>query len=194
MFNLILFGPPGSGKGTQSAQLLEKYQLTHISTGDLLREEVAQKTALGLEAKNYMDNGALVPDAVVIGMINSKIEHNAQAKGFIFDGFPRTKAQAEALDALLETRKTPISLVLALEVPDEELTKRILHRALSSGRADDTEEVIKKRIEEYRSKTQIVASHYDEQHKVKYIAGLGTVEEIFSALCQQIDAVMSSAS
>lgn len=191
MFNLILFGPPGSGKGTQSANLLSKYKLQHISTGDLLRDEVARMTPLGTEAKKYMDQGMLVPDEVVIGMISTKIDETPDSRGFIFDGFPRTKQQAIALDKLLEFKNAPINLVLALEVPDEELTKRILHRALTSGRADDTEEVIKKRVEEYRAKTEIVASHYDAMGKVERIKGEGSVEDIFGLLSAEIDKIIS---
>lgn len=187
MFNLILFGPPGSGKGTQSANILSKYKLQHISTGDLLRDEVTRMTPLGAEAKKYMDQGMLVPDEVVIGMISTKIDETPHTRGFIFDGFPRTKQQAIALDKLLEFKNTPINLVLALEVPDGELTKRILHRALTSGRTDDTEEIIKKRVEEYRAKTEIVAAHYDAMGKVERIKGAGTVEEIFALLSTEID-------
>ncbi len=190
MFNLILFGPPGSGKGTQSEKLLSKYNLQHISTGDLLRDEVTRMTPLGVEAKKYMDQGMLVPDEVVIGMISTKIDETPDTRGFIFDGFPRTKQQAIALDKLLEFKNTPINLVLALEVPDEELTKRILNRAITSGRADDTEEVIKKRVEEYRAKTEIVASHYDAMDKVERIKGEGTVEEIFEKLSNEIDKII----
>lgn len=190
MFNLILFGPPGSGKGTQSANLLNKYKLHHISTGDLLRDEVTRMTPLGAEAKKFMDQGMLVPDEVVIGMISTKIDGTPNTRGFIFDGFPRTKQQAIALDKLLEFKNAPINLVLALEVPDEELTKRILHRALTSGRADDTEEVIKKRVEEYRAKTEIVASHYEAMDKVERINGEGTVDEIFALLSAEIDKVI----
>ncbi len=187
MFNLILFGPPGSGKGTQSANIVQKFKLNHISTGDLLRDEVNNQTPLGTEAKKYMDQGMLVPDEVVIGMISSKIDESPNTRGFIFDGFPRTKAQAIALDKLLEFKKSPINLVLALEVPAEELTKRILHRAITSGRTDDTEEVIKKRVEEYRSKTAIVAAYYEESEKVEHINGNGSVEEIFSLLSTEIE-------
>lgn len=190
MFNLILFGPPGSGKGTQSEKLLSKYNLQHISTGDLLRDEVTRMTPLGIEAKKYMDQGMLVPDEVVIGMISTKIDETPDTRGFIFDGFPRTKQQAIALDKLLEFKNTPINLVLALEVPDEELTKRILNRAITSGRTDDTEEVIKKRVEEYRAKTEIVASHYDAMDKVERIKGEGTVEEIFEKLSNEIDKII----
>lgn len=190
MFNLILFGPPGSGKGTQSEKLLSKYNLQHISTGDLLRDEVTRMTPLGVEAKKYMDQGMLVPDEVVIGMISTKIDETPDTRGFIFDGFPRTRQQAIALDKLLEFKNTPINLVLALEVPDEELTKRILNRAITSGRTDDTEEVIKKRVEEYRAKTEIVASHYDAMDKVERIKGEGTVEEIFEKLSNEIDKII----
>jgi adenylate kinase len=190
MFNLILFGPPGSGKGTQSANLLSKYHLLHISTGDLLRDEVSRMTPLGLEAKKSMEQGMLVPDEVVIGMISSKIDENQNVRGFIFDGFPRTKQQAIALDQLLQEKNAPINLVLALEVADDELTSRILNRALTSGRVDDTEEVIKKRVEEYRAKTEIVASYYQEADKVKRINGQGTVEEIFALLSAEIDKVI----
>src|SRR3982750_2949897 len=158
MFNLILFGPPGSGKGTQSEKLINKYGLKHLSTGDLLRSEIAEKTALGLEAKNLMDKGQLVPDEVVIGMISSALDANPYAKGFLFDGFPRTATQAEALDKLLELKKTDIRVMLALEVGEEELVRRLLKRGETSGRSDDTNEnVIRSRIVEYHNKTAAVA-------------------------------------
>ena len=154
MLNLVLFGPPGAGKGTQSQKLIEKYGLIHLSTGDLLRSEIHQGTALGVEAKHLMDAGILVPDAVVIGMISHKLDSNREAKGFIFDGFPRTVAQAEALDALLQTKDAPISGMIALEVTDEELEKRLLLRGKASGRPDDANpEVIRNRIKEYNDKT-----------------------------------------
>jgi adenylate kinase len=192
MFNIILFGPPGSGKGTQSEKLIEKYQLKHLSTGDLLRSEIAAQTPLGVEAKSFMDRGELVPDEVVIGMISSALEANPQAKGFLFDGFPRTKAQSEALDKLLQLKKTEIGVVLALEVTEEELIKRLLNRGLTSGRSDDTnEEVIKARIGEYHKKTSAVADYYSQFDKVVSIKGEGTVEEIFSALCSEIDKRLS---
>jgi adenylate kinase len=181
MFNIILFGPPGSGKGTQSEQLIAKYQLKHLSTGDLLRSEIAGKTPLGLEAKNFMDKGQLVPDEVVIGMISSALDANPQAKGFLFDGFPRTEAQSEALDKLLQLKKTEIGVFLALQVSEEELIKRLLNRGLTSGRSDDTnEEVIKARITEYEKKTKVVADYYAKFDKVVNIKGEGTVEEIFT--------------
>lgn len=192
MFNIILFGPPGSGKGTQSEKLIEKYGLVHLSTGNLLRSEIEAKTPLGLEAKSLMDKGQLVPDEVVIGMISSALEANPEAKGFLFDGFPRTEAQSEALDSLLRLKKSEIGVVLALEVSEEELVKRLLNRGLTSGRSDDTNEnVIKARIVEYKKKTTVVADYYQRFHKVKHIKGEGSVEEIFSALCSEIDKRLS---
>ncbi len=188
MLNLVLFGPPGAGKGTQSEKLIHHYQLVHLSTGDILRSEIAAQTALGMEAKKLMDQGILVPDEVVIGMINSKLDANPDAKGFIFDGFPRTKAQAEALDALLAKRNTSITLMLALEVSEEELTKRLLLRGKDSGRADDQNtDIIKKRIDEYNSKTAVVAEYYKSQNKFKGVNGIGSIEEIFGNLCRSID-------
>ncbi len=192
MFNIILFGPPGSGKGTQSEKLIEKYGLKHLSTGDLLRSEIARQTPLGLEAKNLMDKGQLVPDEVVIGMISSALEANPDAKGFLFDGFPRTTAQSEALDKLLKLKQTEIGVLLAMEVSEEELVKRLLNRGLTSGRSDDTNEtVIRARIVEYKDKTTVVANYYSQFDKVVTIKGEGTVEEIFSALCSEIEKRLS---
>jgi adenylate kinase len=191
MVNIILFGPPGSGKGTQSANLIEKYGLIHLSTGDLLRSEIAEKTPLGLEAKKVIDQGILVPDEVVIGMISSKLDANQEAKGFIFDGFPRTTAQAEALDKLLSLKKTAISVVLALEVPEDQLIARLLNRGATSGRADDAnEDVIRARIVEYHNKTAPVADHYAKFGKFKKVKGEGTVEEIFERLRKEIDGLI----
>ena len=188
MFNLILFGPPGSGKGTQSEKLIDQYGLLHLSTGNLLREEIANKTTLGLEAKDFMDKGQLVPDSVVIGMIRSAIAHNPQAKGFLFDGFPRTVAQSEALDRLLKENATEISVVLALDVTQEELVKRLLNRGKTSGRSDDVnEDIIRARITEYENKTSPVAGHYDKQGKFIKVKGEGSVDEIFSSLTTEID-------
>lgn len=188
MFNLILFGPPGSGKGTQSEKLIAKYGLKHLSTGDLLRSEIANQTPLGQEAKNFMDKGQLVPDEVVIGMISSALDNNPQAQGFLFDGFPRTEAQAEALDKLLKLKKTSIHLMLALDVSEEELVKRLLGRGKTSGRSDDTNEgVIRARIVEYHKKTSPVADYYAKFDKVKHIKGEGTIDEIFDALSFEID-------
>lgn len=187
MFNLILFGPPGSGKGTQSAFLIDTYGLNHLSTGDLLRSEIGNETALGLEAKKYMDAGQLVPDEVVIGMIGSKIDENPEAKGFIFDGFPRTTAQAAALDSLLAARNTNIATLLALDVPEEELKKRLILRGEISGRSDDNQEVIVKRIAEYKSKTEPVANYYANNGKLVKINGLGSIEEITNAIKAEVN-------
>jgi adenylate kinase len=188
MFNLILFGPPGSGKGTQSERLVEKYGLVHLSTGNLLREEISQKTPLGLEAKSFMDKGQLVPDEVVIGMVDSYFDKHKEAKGFLFDGFPRTVAQAVALDKLLELKKTEIASVLALEVGEDELVKRLLNRGKTSGRSDDTnEEVIRKRFFVYSNETTPVAEHYKKARKFHPIKGEGTVDDIFSAISEAIN-------
>ena len=188
MFNLILFGPPGSGKGTQSEKLIDKYGLIHLSTGNLLREEIANKTNLGLEAKQYIDSGQLVPDEVVIGMIRSALKSNPQAKGFLFDGFPRTVAQAEALDNLLKEINSEIHALLALEVSEEELVQRLLNRGKTSNRSDDTNEsIIRARILEYANKTAAVAGHYAKEDKVIGIKGEGSIDEIFDALCREID-------
>jgi adenylate kinase len=188
MFNIILFGPPGSGKGTQSEKLIQKYGFKHLSTGDLLRSEIANQTALGLEAKKVMDKGELVPDEVVIGMISSAIDANHDAKGFLFDGFPRTSAQAEALDKLLALKNAPIAVMLALEVSEEELVTRLLKRGETSGRSDDTNmETIKARIAEYHKKTTAVADYYHQFEKVASVKGEGTIENIFDALCKEID-------
>ena len=188
MFNLILFGPPGSGKGTQSEKLIAKYHLKHLSTGDLLRSEIAAKTTLGLEAKQFMDKGSLVPDHVVIGMINDALDKNKDVEGFLFDGFPRTAVQAEELDKLLREKNTCIDIMLALDVSEDELIKRSMKRGETSGRSDDTnEQVIRARIAEYHKKTASVADHYQKEKKVIMIKGEGSVEEIFNALCEEID-------
>lgn len=188
MFNLILFGPPGSGKGTQSEKLIERYGLIHLSTGDLLRKERANQTHLGMEAKRYMDQGQLVPDEVVIGMIGSALDSNPQAKGFLFDGFPRTVAQAEALDKLLKEKNTEIAVVMALIVSEKELMERLLNRGKTSGRSDDiNESIIQARIAEYENKTAAVANYYDAFGKVIRIQGEGSIDEIFKKLCEQID-------
>ena len=188
MFNLILFGPPGSGKGTQSEKLMAKYGLKHLSTGDLLRSEIANQTTLGIEAKKLMDQGQLVPDEVVIGMIRSALASNPQSKGFLFDGFPRTKAQSEALDALLLQNNATINVLLALKVSEEELVKRLLNRGLTSGRSDDSkEDVIRARLIEYYNKTSVVEDYYNQFGKVIMIKGEGTENEVFNLLCLAID-------
>ncbi len=188
MFNLILFGPPGSGKGTQSEKLIGRYGLKHLATGDLLRSEIGNHTRLGLEAKMYMDKGALVPDEVVIGMISEALSANRDVNGFLFDGFPRTEAQALALDHLLAEHDTAIHVVLALQVEEPELINRLLNRGLTSGRTDDVSEgVIKTRIAEYHKKTSAVADYYNQFDKVVHVPGQGSVDEIFDRLCEQID-------
>lgn len=191
MFNLILFGPPGSGKGTQSEKLIERYGLKHLSTGDLLRSEISRYTPLGQEAKNFMDKGELVPDEVVIGMISSALDENPKVKGFLFDGFPRTSTQAEALDKLLMLKKSPIEVMLALDVSEEELVARLVKRGQTSGRSDDNnEQVIRARITEYHNKTAAVADHYNHSQKVVMVKGEGSVDDIFKKLCGEIDGRM----
>jgi|SRR5690348_890447 adenylate kinase len=188
MFNLILFGPPGSGKGTQSEKLIAKYHFKHLSTGDLLRSEIAMKTKLGLEAKKIMDKGELVPDEVVIGMISSALDANPDVPGFLFDGFPRTSKQAEALDELLQQKHLALNAMIALDVSEEELVKRLIKRGETSGRPDDSnEQVIRNRIKEYRKKTSQVADHYKKDNKAVLIKGEGTIDTIFKDLTQEID-------
>lgn len=191
MFNLILFGPPGSGKGTQSEKLIAKYHLKHLSTGDLLRSEISRKTPLGLEAKKFMDQGFLVPDEVVIGMINDALDAHPDVAGFLFDGFPRTAIQAQELDDLLADKNTCIDVMLALEVSEEELIKRLVKRGQISGRSDDSNEmIIRARLIEYHKKTASVADHYQKENKVVMVRGEGTIEEIFSKLTDEIDRLM----
>lgn len=183
MLNLVLFGPPGAGKGTQAEFLKNSFGLIHLSTGDLLRSEIAAKTPLGVEAAKRMDHGELVPDEVVIGMIKSKLDANKNAKGFIFDGFPRTVDQAKALDVLLEENGTPISAMLCLQVEKEELINRLLSRGKVSGRADDQDQsIIENRIVVYGEKTLPIAEYYDPQGKHCDINGMGSVEEIAERL------------
>ena len=190
MFNLILFGPPGSGKGTQSELLIKQYGFKHLSTGDLLRKEMKDGTPLGLQAKSLIAEGRLVPDEVVIGMIRSAVEANPDVPGFLFDGFPRTLAQAEALDALLEEKETGINRVLFLQVNKEELIKRLIGRAETSGRVDDADPAIqRKRQEVYAAETLPVAGYYKQHGKVDDIEGEGTIDEIFARLKAAIDAV-----
>jgi adenylate kinase len=187
MLNLVLFGPPGSGKGTQSALLIDKYKLVHLSTGDILRGEIAAKTPLGNAAKERMDKGNLVPDEVVIKMIGNKLDQNPLAKGFIFDGFPRTTAQATALDRLLKDKGEAIKIMLSLEVDDKELEKRLLLRGKDSGRPDDQDlSIIQNRINIYNRETSIVADFYRSQGKFKGIQGVGSIDEVFNRLCEAI--------
>jgi adenylate kinase len=188
MVNLILFGPPGSGKGTQAAKLVEQYQLVHISTGDLFRFEMGNNTPLGQKAKEYMAKGMLVPDEVTIGMLRNKVEAHPEAEGFIFDGFPRTIRQAEALDALLSGMSAPVAGLLALQVDDEEIVQRIKLRGATSGRPDDNDEaIIRNRIDVYKSETTPVYDYYAGKGKSHSIEGTGTIDAIFDRLCAVID-------
>lgn len=186
--NIVLFGPPGAGKGTQSEKLIERYQLVHLSTGDIFRANIKGETELGQMAKSYMNRGALVPDEVTIKMLESEVNKHPEANGFIFDGFPRTGAQASALDTFLESHNTAITAMLALEVPEEELRARLKNRALTSGRADDADpEVIQNRINVYNNETAPVAEYYRSQGKYQGVIGVGTIQEISERLFDAID-------
>ena len=188
MINLILFGPPGSGKGTQAAKLVEKYELLHISTGDLFRYEMGNNTPLGQKAKSYIEKGELVPDEVTVGMLRNKVDANLDVEGYIFDGFPRTVPQADELDNLLAENGNEVTLLLMLDVPDDELVKRLLLRGETSGRADDIDEaIIRNRIEVYKNETTPVFDYYAEKGKATKVHGVGTIEEIFGRLCAEID-------
>lgn len=188
MTNLVLFGPPGAGKGTQAEFLKEKYNLVHISTGDVFRFNIKNETALGMLAKSYIDKGELVPDQVTIDMLNAEVEKNTDANGFIFDGFPRTNAQAKALDELMDTKDSEISAMVALEVDDEVLVKRLLKRGETSGRADDADEsIIRNRIKEYYNKTAILKDYYSAQNKYFGVDGVGSIEDITVRLSSVID-------
>ena len=188
MTNLVLFGPPGAGKGTQADFLKQKYNLVHISTGDVFRYNIKNKTALGMLAKSYMDKGELVPDKVTIDMLNAEVEKNPDANGFIFDGFPRTNAQAEALDKLMESKDSQINAMIALEVDDEVLVQRLLKRGETSGRPDDAnEKIIRNRIKEYYSKTAILKDFYSSQNKYFGVDGVGSIEDITVRLSAVID-------
>lgn len=188
MINIILFGPPGAGKGTQSAKLIEKYNLTHISTGDLFRKHLKEGTPLGKLAKDYMDKGNLVPDQVVIDMVDDKIKSSGNTSGIIFDGFPRTIPQAEALDRLLASKNAPINVLVELVVTEDELRKRLAERAVKENRPDDAKpEVIENRISVYKSETVAVAGYYKEHNKYASVIGVGPIDDIFSNICREID-------
>jgi adenylate kinase len=189
MLNLVLFGPPGAGKGTQSAKLIEKYQLIHISTGDLFRMHISNDTELGKRVKQILADGMLVPDSITIDMLEEEVKKNPDAKGFIFDGFPRTVAQAEALDIYLEKNNQKINGVVQLEVNEDEIKSRIAERQKISGRADDDADKLLKRIDEYFSKTVHVLPYYEAQGKVSKVNGIGNIEEIFTNVCTAIDAL-----
>jgi len=189
MLNIVLFGPPGSGKGTQSEKIIEKYGLVHISTGDLLREEVAAKTDLGMQAKEIMDKGELVSDSIVIGMIRNKLEEHRDASGFIFDGFPRTVEQARELRKALTDYDQSVSLMISLEVPREELVKRLLKRGEETGRSDDNLETIGNRIDVYNRQTIPVTYYYDKMHKHASVDGTGSIDAIFDRITEVISKV-----
>ncbi|PID93176.1 MAG: adenylate kinase [Bacteroidetes bacterium] len=189
MLNIVLFGPPGSGKGTQSEKIIEKYGLRHISTGDLLREEVAGKTELGVKAKEIMDKGELVSDEIVIGMIRNKLEEYKGGSGFIFDGFPRTVAQARELRKALTDYDERVSVMISLEVPREELVKRLLKRGEETGRSDDNLETINNRIDVYEKQTKPVSYYYQKMHKHAPVDGMGTIDKIFERIVEVISMV-----
>lgn len=195
MFNIILFGPPGAGKGTQAAKLIDKYGFNHISTGEVIREEIRQGTALGKSMQGYIDRGELAPDALVIDIIADYLKKNNQVTGNIFDGFPRTTPQAEAFDKIMESNNTPIHIMLSLDVPDEELIKRLLLRGQNgSNRVDDSsEEIIQNRINIYKGQTAEVADFFIPQGKFRAVNGVGTEGEIFERLCNEIDACKTQA-
>ncbi|PKP48466.1 MAG: adenylate kinase [Bacteroidetes bacterium HGW-Bacteroidetes-12] len=188
MLNIVLFGPPGAGKGTQAVKLVDNYNLVHLSTGDIFRANIKGETELGKLAKSYMDKGNLVPDQVTISMLEAEVDKNPTANGFIFDGFPRTTPQAKALDKFLASKNTTISIMLALDVPNKELVKRLLERGKDSGRADDLDEnIIANRIKVYNEQTAVVAEFYANQNKFEKIHGVGSIDEIFIRLCKAID-------
>lgn len=187
MFNLILFGPPGAGKGTQAVKIAEKFGWKHVSTGDILRAEVKQGTSLGLKVKAVMEAGHLVSDSLLIEIMESVFVSNKATAGFVLDGFPRTLNQAVELDAMLNRLGHKVSLVLSLEVHEEELVARLLKRALEQGRKDDTEEVIKNRLVQYHQHTQPLLDYYQKKGLLRNVKGIGTVEDIFRGLCEIID-------
>lgn len=190
MLNIVLFGAPGCGKGTQAARLKEKYGIDHVSTGNVIREEIARETKLGKEMESYIASGKLAPDQVVIDMIADYIAAHKHAKGNIFDGFPRTTRQAEEFDKMLAQHNLQVDVMIYMDVPEEELVKRILLRGKESGRADDaSERVIRDRIEIYRQQTAVVADFYAKQGKFADINGLGTVDEVFNRICKVIDSL-----
>ncbi len=187
MLNIIIFGPPGSGKGTQSARIVKKYNLIHLSTGDILRHEIMEKTPIGCVVKEYIDNGLLVPDEVVLKMLYHKASIYPKSEGFIFDGFPRTIYQAEMLDKMLEKHNRPIDVVVSVEVQEDELFKRMMGRALDSGRSDDNEFTIKKRIDVYKEQTYPLIDFYRNQGKLVAINGMESVDVVFNHISQAID-------
>lgn len=188
MLNIVIFGAPGSGKGTQSEKIVEKYGINHISTGDVLRTEIKNGTELGVTAKGYIDQGQLIPDELMIDILASVFDGLKNSKGVIFDGFPRTIPQAEALKKMLAERGQEVSAMIDLEVPEDELMKRLINRGKESGRADDNEETIRKRLAVYHSQTAPLIDWYKEEGKHRHIKGYGVLEEIFADVCAAIDA------
>ena len=189
MFNLVIFGPPGAGKGTQSAKIINQYQLAHISTGDMFRMHISQNTALGQKVKQILADGMLVPDSITIDMLEEEVQRNPDVNGFIFDGFPRTVNQAETLDNFLAEKNEKIDLVLQLDVTQAEIQSRIADRQKLSGRADDEADKLLKRIDEYFTKTIHVLPYYQDQQKVVKINGIGEVDAIFGMVCAAIDEI-----
>ena len=188
MLNIVLFGPPGAGKGTQSEKLIDKYNLAHISTGDLFRKNLNEGTKMGKLAQKYMDEGNLVPDEVVIGMVDERIKEREETSGYLFDGFPRTIEQAKALDRLMDKNETPISTMISLDVPEEELITRLLERGKTSGRPDDQNlDKIKTRIQVYQEETLPVATYYRGQKKYNKVVGVGAIDKIFENICKEVD-------
>lgn len=192
MFNIVIFGPPGAGKGTQSAKIIDEYQLVHISTGDMFRLHIQQETELGKRVKQILTDGLLVPDSVTIDMLEEKVQENPDAKGFIFDGFPRTVAQAEALDAFLENKSEQIDLVLQLDVTEEVIKERIKERQKVSGRADDEADKLTRRISEYFQKTIHVLPYYVEQGKVVKVNGIGHINDITDEIIETINSKLNA--
>ncbi len=187
MLNLVIFGPPGSGKGTQSTKIVDKYNLTHLSTGNLLREKMESETPLGKEVRQYIDKGLLVPDDIVLKEIQQIINGQDDMPGFVFDGFPRTINQAEAFDRMLDKNSTPICLVISVEVDEEELFNRLMGRSEDSGRSDDSDEIIRRRLEVYKKQTLPLISYYKSQGKIATIKGMDPVEKVFGKICHAID-------